>query len=98
MCVCAWWCVSALMGVVLMYGPRPDQPSSLKSPSVEATERRRLQEKAESLVRARLTEVFQMANASVDHIPPSTYHFEVRVCLKSVSFDEWTVCVYYRHL
>jgi hypothetical protein len=44
---------------------------------VEAVERRRLQERAAALVRARLGEVFQLANASVDHIPPSVYHFEV---------------------
>lgn len=42
-----------------------------------AVERRRLQERAEALVRARLGEVFQLANASVDHLPPSMYHFEV---------------------
>ncbi len=40
-------------------------------------ERRRLQERAEALVRARLGEVFQLANASVDHIPPSVYSVEV---------------------
>jgi hypothetical protein len=44
-------------------------------------ERSRVQERCESLVRQRLMDIFSLINGSMDHIPPVTYQFEVRVCV-----------------
>lgn len=58
--------------VVVNNTPRP-----VSDDSAAVIERQRIQHTAEAMLRSVLVKVYEIAGASIDHVPPVMYEFEI---------------------
>mmetsp|Transcript_21245 Transcript_21245/g.27432 ORF Transcript_21245/g.27432 Transcript_21245/m.27432 type:complete len:219 (+) Transcript_21245:113-769(+) len=67
-----------IIRVIVNNTPRP-----ISNDSASVIERQRIQDTAEGMLRTALMKIFEIAGASLDHVPPVNYDFEIATAKKA---------------